>query len=256
MLFVAVPLRFQPFVVYRVIITILKGGKHTLPVGPDCKYSRRAGIAVEKETVCKSEVSRGRPSNQPELWNCVKSSNCRFVDDRLQMAVFRDPRPLAVSSYFHLLREHPLVVKDMSVDTYVVAMLPVFCQWVSVRYLVFAELLRDASIIFWYDEALEDPVFWHVGFFEFVGLRIPDEVLRRAASVATRGGSMFGFPSKGKDRHDGGAAVAPTRSFRDEINSTTLSNMDDILRTWLPTVMLEKVNVSSVSNTALNQVPN
>lgn len=208
---------------------------------------------MKDDTVCRSEVT---PSSQPELWNCVKSSNCQFVDDRLQMAVLRDPRPLAVSSYFHMLREYPLVVRDMSVDTYVVAMLPLFCQWVSIRYLVFAELLQDRSVIFWYDEALEDPVFWHVGFFDFVGIRIPDKVLRRAANVAMRGGSIFGFPAKGIDRHEGGAAAARTRSFRDELNSTTLASMDDVLRTWLPTMMLEKIDVSSVSPAASNQVPN
>lgn len=242
--------------VERVKITILNGDKHTLPVGPDCEYSRRAGIAAQDENVCRSDVARELPFNHPELWDCVRRSNCRFVDDRLQMAVLRDPRPLAVSSYFHMLREYPVVVKDVSVDMYVVAMLPVFCKWVSVRFLVFAELLRDTSTIFWYDEALEDPVFWHVVFFDFVGLKIPDKVLRRAAIVATRGGSIFGFPSKGIDRHDGGAAAARTRSFRDELNSTTLADMDDVLRTWLPKIMLDQVNVSSVSKIASDQLLN
>ena len=159
------------------------------------------------------------------------------------MAVLRDPRPLAVSAYFHLLREYPLEVKGLSVDTYVATMLPEFCQWVSVRYLVFGELLRDRSAMFWYGEALDDPVSWHVDFFEFVGLNMPEEVLKKSADVAMRGGSILGFPSKGLDRHDGGAAAGLTRTFRDELNSTTLANMDDVLRVWLPPAMLEKVGV-------------
>ena len=227
----------------RVEITILNKEKHALPVGPECAYSRRKSIAMEGDTVCKSDVAQ---SNHPELWACVRNSNCQFVDDRLQLAVLRDPRPLAVSSYFHMHREYPETVEGLTVDTYVETMLPMFCRWVSVRYLIFAELLRDSSIIFWYDEALDDPVFWHVGFYDFIGVRVPDKVLRKAAEVAMRGGSIFGFPTKGLDKHEGGAAAGLSRTFRDELNSTTLANMDDVLRVWLPTEMLQKVGVSRV----------
>ena len=189
-------------------------------------------------------MTQAQPSNQAELWNCVKDLNCQFTDDRLQMAVFRDPRPMAVSAYFHMLREDPRVVRDMSVDAYVMTMLPEFCQWVSVRYLIFAELLRDNSTMFWYDEALEDPMLWQADFFDFVGLKLPNDVLWKAAEAAMRGGSIMGFPSKGIDKHEGGAAVADVRSFRDELNSTTLANMDDVLRVWLPPTILRRIKVS------------
>ena len=222
-------------------ITILNNDKHALPVAPDCAYTRRRGIAIEGDAVCKSGAQL---SNQPDLWDCVKNSDCPFVDNRLQMAVMRDPRPLAVSSYFHMLREYPDTLSGMTVDTYVATMLPIFCQWVSIRYLVFAELLKDTSIIFWYDEAQDDPVVWHVKYYNFVGIRVPDEVLRKAATIATRGGKMFGFPSKGLDKHEGGADAGLTRTFKDELNSTTLTNMDDVLRVWLPAEMLQKLNVS------------
>ncbi len=229
---------------FRVTVTILNGEKHALPVGPDCAYARSYGIAQRGEDACRPDVTQARPSNQPELWNCVQGCNCNFTDNRLQMAVFRDPRPLAVSAYFHMLREHPQAVARTSVDAYVENMLPVFCQWVSVRYLLFAELLRDTSVTLWYDEALENPVSWHNEFFGFVGLSFPNNVVQIAANASMSGGSIMGFPAKGIDKHEGGAAAALTRSFKDEISPSTLSIMDDILRIWLPPQVLEKIDLS------------
>eukprot|EP00903_Cladosiphon_okamuranus_P021789 g20035.t1 len=81
--------------VRRVKITLLSQDKHRLPVGPDCEYSHFGGVASQDRGVCGFAATGRQPSNQPELWNCVKSSRCQFVDDRLQMAVFRDPRELA-----------------------------------------------------------------------------------------------------------------------------------------------------------------
>eukprot|EP00752_Nemacystus_decipiens_P004759 g4334.t1 len=87
--------------VQRVKITILNVDKHALPVTPDCEYSRRRGMALKDDIVCAPAMGEALPTNRPELWACVKDSNCRIVDDHLQLAVFRDPRPLAAVAHRH-----------------------------------------------------------------------------------------------------------------------------------------------------------
>lgn len=54
------------------------------------------------------------------------------------------------------------------------------------------------------------------------------------------------FPTKGFDIHPGGSAVAPGRSYKDEISAETLEGLDAVLRTWLPPVMLVRFGVSQV----------
>lgn len=160
------------------------------------------------------------------------------------MAILRDPRPMVVSAYFHQLENAPSYVQGVSVDEFVLLMLPILCKWLSVRYLLFADLLAAKSAIFWYDEALADPIGWHESFFSFVGLKLPQDIVRKAAKAASDGGKIFGlFPSKGMDKHQGGADADEGRTFRDEVNSTTLSSIDDVLRVWLPPVVLEKLDV-------------
>lgn len=115
------------------------------------------------------------------------------------------------------------------------------------RYLLFGELLAAKSAVFWYDETLADPTGWHSMFFEFVGLEFPNIVVEKAASAAANaaisGGTLYGFPLKGMDKHTGGGDPQKSRTFRDEVSPTTLSRMDDVLRVWLPPVMLATLGV-------------
>lgn len=227
----------------RVSITILNTAKHTLPVSDECGYVRGGGVARPEDKVCKTSPGTSRPENYVGLLNCMRESMCEITDNRLQMAILRDPRPMTVSAYFHQLRNTPRLVEDMTLDEYVIVMLPIICKWLCVRYFLFAEWLAADSMIVWYEDALSDPVGWHDMFFSGVGLMLPESVVEKAASAASDGGKNFGFPSKGRDAHPGGIN-APDRTYQDEVNAATLSIVDDILRVWLPPVVLEKLGVS------------
>lgn len=227
---------------FRVSITILNTRKHTLPVPDECGYVRRGGVAWPEDKVCKTSRGTSWPENYIDLSNCVRESTCEFTDNRLQMSILRDPRPMAVSAYFHQLRNDPGLVEGMTVDEYVVVMLPIMCKWLSVRLFLFGELLGANSMLFWYEDALANPVGWHDTFFAWVGLELPGSVVEKAASAASAGGNIFGFPAKGRDAHPGGKNV-PDRTFRDELNAKTLSSIDDVLRVWLPPVVLDKLGV-------------
>jgi len=229
----------------RVSITVLNTGKHRLPVPDDCGYVRGGGVAWPGDEVCRTpHEDSSRPKNYVGLSNCVRESMCEVTDNRLQMAVLRDPRPMAVSAYFHQLLNAPRHVEGMTVDEFVIVMLPIICKWLSVRHFFFAELLAADSMIFWYEDALANPVRWHDMFFSLVGLKLPGSVVEKAASAASEGGNIFGFPSKGMDPHPGGKDAQPDRTFRDELNATTLSTADDVLRVWLPPLVLDKLGVT------------
>lgn len=196
--------------------------------------------------VCKPPDGVAPPKKQRELWKCMKKANCPVIDDRLQMAILRDPRPMAVSAYFHQVLHDSPRVRGVSVDEFALSLLPVVCKWLSVRYFFFAELFKANSAIFWYDDALADPIEWHRMLFSLVGLRLPPFVGEKAARVnagSVAGRRTFGFPVKGIDKHEGGRDASKDRTFRDEVNSTTISSMDNILRVWLPPIVLHKLGV-------------
>lgn len=189
---------------------------------------------------------------QADLWKCVEDADCSFDDDRLQMAVLRDPRAVTVSAYFQLLRqESPRIDEErqtfQSVDTFFQIHLKFVCMWISIRYLLFTVFMADRSAVFWYDEAVADPVDWHRRYLAFVGVHVPaDEVVGMARS-AGGGGSILGYPSKGIDAHPGGVDEAATsaRTFRDELSGESLAMMDDVLRQWLPPVILARLDLVS-----------
>lgn len=225
-------------------ITLTNTDKHTLPVDASCAWYHKRGIAEEDAAVCNPVDGGAVAMNQAELWQCATDAACPIIDNRLQLSVMRDPRAIAVSAYFHILREYPQTMRYASVDEYASAFLPAACKWLSIRYMLFSEMLGDRSLLAWYDDAQENPSEWHRRFLEFVGLRMPDEVVAVAVGDATGGGSRFGFPVKGIDRHQGGAEANPTRSFRDEISAETLENMDAVLRVWLPPAVLQHLGVA------------
>lgn len=109
--------------------------------------------------------------------------------------------------------------------------------------MLFTQTLASQAEVFWYEEATVDPVDWHGRYYWFVGLHLPPTVVKTAASIALGGGSILGFPSKGLDGHPGGEKTTVARTFRDELNSTSLAGMDDVLRRWLPLVVQERLGV-------------
>lgn len=153
-----------------------------------------------------------------------------------------------MSAYFHTLRTAPRLVDGVTVDEYVLEFLPTACKWVSVRYILFTEVLAGRSALFWYDDAQESPEDWHEAFYGLTGLRMPPAVVTQAADVAAGRVSdsrLKSFPAKGLDVHLGeeeGEAQEP-RTFRDEVLPETLLEMDAVLQAWLPPVLLRKFRV-------------
>lgn len=81
-------------------IRIIKGFKHMLPIDRTCRWQHGDNIASER-TPCHFK-NGSEPQNYEEVALCVKESHCHVTSRHLQLAVFRDPRPMAVSSYFFL----------------------------------------------------------------------------------------------------------------------------------------------------------
>ena len=161
-------------------------------------------------------------------------------------------RPVAVSAYFHSLRNYPQVLKGASLDDYALRFLPTVCKWVAIRYYLFAEVLADRSALFWYDDALESPQDWHDGFYDLVGVRVPAGVRSKAVDVAVgraSEGRFTHFPVRAIDLHFLGedGPSASNRTFRSEVSPETLLEMDAVLKVWLPPVLLRKFRVISGS---------
>lgn len=177
------------------------------------------------------------------------------MDDRLQMAVMRDPREVVVNSYFHILQHLKSVPRGLgTADQYALRMLPTAAKWTSVRHVLFGKLLEKTSAIFWYDEALAYPRNWHYRFLSFVGLDVPREVVHDAAETATTGERiLLAFPTSSMNKsldlnrhHATGATMSSMdRSFRAELEEATLVRMEEVLRLWLHSDLLERFGVSS-----------
>lgn len=167
----------------------------------------------------------------------MKEKACEITDDRLQMAIFRDPRPVAVSSYFHRMIYYRK--KDGAVDKFVTKMLPTMCHWLTVRHFLFEGILADRSTVFWYEDALEDPLKWHTRWYESVGLLLPAYVIEAVSDAAADVTKVALMP------HPGGAAPVLGRSYKDDLREETLAHVDEVLRAWLPPVYLTRLGLKS-----------
>ncbi|CAN0378000.1 unnamed protein product [Ectocarpus fasciculatus] len=116
-------------------------------------------------------------------------------------------------------------------------------MWVSLRYYVFTQTPVAAySQVHFYEDHEIDPVDWHGRYLSFVGLILPLSEVTEISRVATGGdiSNVLGYHAVGRDNHPGGQERSTNRTFRDELGPDSLSNMDDVLRTWLPPVLLKE----------------
>ncbi|CAM9100646.1 unnamed protein product [Scytosiphon promiscuus] len=234
--------------VERVTIRLSNSQKHGIPVGEECGYAHKHNFAPVGREVCRGHS--GSPlQDHSDVRSCVKESNCEYMDryndeQQIAMAILRDPRAVAVSSYFHqmLYRPDRTAERFESIESFVKAWLPTICQWFTVRYVLFTELLGPGKAeVFWYEDSQHDQVAWFHQFFAFVGLSVPDAVVRDTIETGSNGGGngkVLGFPSKGIDPHEGGEAAKADRTYRDEVDEATAAHMDDVLRVWLPPDLL------------------
>ena len=164
-----------------------------------------------------------------------------FADDRPQLVILRDPRAVAVSSYFHRRNGH-VISESITLTEYLPKILPGICRWISIRYVLFAGLLQD-STVFWYDESVADPHAWHRRFLDSVGLHVPTPVVDGAVDAALRGD--FAFNTKRMDTHSESNKedIVVGRTWVDEVDPDLIPELDGILRQWLPPVVLAKLGV-------------
>ena len=165
----------------------------------------------------------------------------------------RDPRAGAVSTFFHQ-QKYPTSKKGFSVggaiytlDEFTLAMVPVLCQWLTVRYLLFSAILAPKSTLFWYDDAFLDSHKWHYEWLASVGVHLPEPVVEEMADAALR--DDFDFNTSGKNDHPGvveEVKIGEThrRTWRDLLRPETLEGLDVIVRQWLPPAVLVTLNVA------------
>ena len=178
-------------------------------------------------------------------------SSFRLADARLQFVTMRDPRAAAVSTFFHE-ELHPSPKLKVTVgfgadtlDEFVLEMVPVLCQWVALRYLLFTAILESQSTIFWYQDALSDARRWHYEWIASVGLHLPEAVVDEMADAASR--EDFRFETKGKNEHRGTIKAEKEASQRptwhELLQPETLVALDIVMRKWLPPGVLAKLDL-------------
>ncbi|CAN0459262.1 unnamed protein product [Hapterophycus canaliculatus] len=154
----------------------------------------------------------------------------------------RDPRAVAVSTHFYARTNRRFYedhfAQNHTLEETVMKILPQVCLFTTLRHILFDGIVPDRSEIFWYDDALDDPLDWHRRWMSLAGLLLPKPWTEGiAASVGT------GKWSTKVNRHPGGAEASLSRTWRDEVSPDILEDMDAILRTWLPGVLLARFDV-------------
>eukprot|EP00903_Cladosiphon_okamuranus_P005694 g5656.t1 len=213
--------------------------KHTFPVSRKCPWQHVNAITrVGKGCT----FVAGRPvQNHTDSAQCLHEHPCKITDSRLQMLILRDPRAVAISSFFHLKRHKN--GRNESAGEYAVRLLPTICRFVHLRWLLLQERMADKTVEFMYDESLGDPLGWHERWLSSVGLTPPKSVVQEATDTALRG--EYGFAGKGVDKHVGGKEITPARTWEDEVSAEVAEQLNDICRVWLPPVLLEKFGIDA-----------
>lgn len=233
----------------EISISISQREKHTLPVGKECPYKHNvgstyidtSGLSHNNNTICSFKDGK-HVTNYHELIECMyeHQSDCNWNDESLQMAIFRDPRPVVISAYYHLKLNFKGEEGNLTLENFILKELPIMCQWLTIRYMLFSGLHYEKSEEFWYSEARNDPMEWHYKWLNFVGLQIPSSEVNFIKNRAIK--NEFVFTYKKVDIHPG-QKDNTTRNFEDEISSEMFEISNGILRQWLPPVILAKLGL-------------
>lgn len=230
--------------ILRVTITLCKIGKHQLPVEDDCAFSHNGGFDLHSK-FCPEVGAEGGSSaaNLGRVQRCMDEAQCRVVDDRLQMVIFRDPRASAVSSYYYL-SSNKYIPEDMDIDTFVLENFADFCKWLLIRMVLFKQLTpKHKYMCFWYDEWKADPVRWYRRLFGMLGVHVPETVVAAATDSALA--DEFPFFSKGRDAHGGSTPPPADHTYRDDISNDTAYRLDEIMRELIPPELAARLHAGS-----------
>ncbi|CAM9643453.1 unnamed protein product [Scytosiphon promiscuus] len=224
-------------------ISVATFGKHWLPVRATCRWHHTGGFN-EDDFPCNTVA--GRPvENHTDLWACMQEASCRIIDEKLQFAPLRDPRAVAVSTYFNR-RKNPLFYSEYpdaprTVNEGVLKALPSVTKWIALRHILFEGMLANRSKTFWYDDAIQDPLDWHLRWTELAGLRLPIAWLEDITSLRMEG--PWVDMTTGVNVHPGGRAESLNRTWKDEVSPEIIDEMNSVLRTWLPGVLLARFDI-------------
>lgn len=150
---------------------------------------------------------------------------------------------MAVSSFYHSRLHARHFDEGAKLGEWALNILPHICIWFTIRHHIFTETLADTSTVFWYHEAVADPLEWHRRFMDSVGLHLPPSLVEAAKDAAIR--EQFPFNHKNMDRHTETslAEVDPRRCWEEEVGAETAEAMTKIARIWLPPILLAKLNI-------------
>lgn len=170
-------------------------------------------------------------------------------DQSFQFATFRDPRAVAVSTYFWIethakdvaVYAEERVYLNRTLDESILEILESVCLWMSTRHILFGDLDRPKSAVFSYEEAEKDVLEWHYRWTHLAGLNLPVAWVKDIASLA-RGGSWASY-TQGVNPHPGGQEASAARTWRDEVSPELWSDMDAVVRRWLPCDLVEGLGV-------------
>lgn len=168
----------------------------------------------------------------------------RRSDEGIQFVPMRDPRAVAVSTYYyarvhrpsHLIKNH-YPAFDHTLDETVLDILESVCQWTAIRHLLFNGFMSNTSTVFLYEDAIANPSEWHYRWTHMAGLHLPTSWVKDMSVIAAR--SM----SKGLNSHPGGVEQSVRRTWKEEVSPEIWDDMDGVLRQWLPPVLLARFGV-------------
>ena len=167
----------------------------------------------------------------------MHEADCGITDDVIQMAVWRDPRPAIVSTYYYILVHTSKRPGDL--DAFFIRELPIICQWLAIRNIHVAGILAHRSAEFSYADAMDDPLGWHYHWLQSVGLQLPLHVVDAMAQTTAAGDHtrIDTHPGEATTTHPG------VRQFEDEVSPVLRLIADDTLRVRLPPVLLERFGI-------------
>lgn len=176
----------------------------------------------------------------------------RRPDDNPQFVVIRDPRAVAVSTYFwiqthlrdDLIRDHHPAI-NQTLDEAVLDILESVCRWTTIRDMVFNGYLSHNSTIFWYEDAQANPLEWHYRWTHMAGLLLPATWVENISELAANG--TWSPLTIDINEHPGGLPPSPNRTWQQEVSPEKRNDMDGVLRQWLSPVLLARFGVSPVS---------
>lgn len=209
-----------------------------LPANKGCRWSHKTGIDERRPCTFQNGSA---PAGYDDLVRCMQEAACNITDSRDQMAVLRDPRAVAVSTYYYL--DFFRKVPSETVDEFVLSAFPVVCQWMMLRYILFGGTMFDQrTISFWYQDTLTDPVSWHRQLHNFVGLQLPESVAKAVSNATMQRQASFRWNRISK--HHGGFEATRKRSYVNEIKAETSLRLDEMLVSCTPPALRSRFNIS------------